>query len=323
MAGVTRSSLRSTPRLVALAASFLLLACPGGDPLTQGCRYATGLTSDCAADDGGTWRQLPGGFVTEQFGQSDSVSAEITEDVRQLAAGNRTLAQRTRLDAFDRFIINRYLFSYSERNVVNDCISVEARERALAIITMTDSDGNLAFLQIGAGSALTSRVFETLFASVELKAALETDLTQALGDPASAKVAASAAYNAMKQKLEQDVAVGTYRYITVRSFPELWRRLTAAGLINRDCDGQSVGLGMVVVGLDKRDNIVERATGSDLRVALDGAVAPAKLTGAVATAQATLNAHIARQSQRSLTVTLDQPAVRPLRWKPDPVQVAQ
>ena len=311
-------------RSVRVLSAFVLLAtagCPffgGKDPLIEGCEYAVGLTKKCNAADGARWFEMPAGYVTEQLASNDAAAASISDEVRKLAESPQAVSSQIQtVDAFDRLIVSRYLLSYSDRGAPIDCINFDARRRALDMITATDSVGLPIYLQFGPRSKLTSRVFRSLFASAELKTQLEADLTQALGNAESAKIAANAAFNAMKKKLEEDVAVGTYRYVTVRSFPQLWRRLSDAGMLNQDCVGRSIGQGIVVVGLDKRDLIVERATGVDLKAALQATVDAAKLNQAVAAAQASLNAQISMQSQRSLRVNLDHPAVRPLRWKPD------
>lgn len=311
--------MRATKLCIIATTASVVAAC-GKGPLVEGCQYASGLTDKCEVQGGGRWFETPPGFVVEELQGSDAknaAGAALTREAEALDSAATSLAARVSTDALDRFIISRYLLTYSDRGSINDCVVSGQRDAAMRYVAQQDGNGFSPFLQLSPPSKLTSKVFESVFASTELKARLEADLTQTLGDPAEAKAVADIAFSAMRENLRTDLAVGTYRYVMIRSHPQVWDDLKQMGLLRDACTGKSVTQGILVVGLDKRDQLVERATGANLRAALSGRVDGAKLDQAIATAEASLSAEIRRQSQRTISVTLDAPAIVPLRWKPD------
>lgn len=289
------------------------------DPLEEGCQYAAGLTKSCGVRQGGNWDRPVDGFAVEELGGDSLVTAAaeaLSAETERLNRAVGPLAARSTLDALDLFMLRRYLFMYAAPGSLNDCVLPGKRDSIVAFVTAKDPSGYL-HLQYGPPSKLTAKVFESVFASAELRAKLETDLARVIPNAAEAKAAADAVFSAMRNQLSTDEALGVYRYLLVRSPSQLWPELQRKGFVSDECNGKRVAQGVVVVGLDKRDRLVERATGANFKAELSGKVDAAKLDQVVATAEATLSAEIRRQSNEMLKVTLDRPAIVPLRWKPD------
>lgn len=263
---------------------------------------------------------MPDGFVVERLNTADSALAAAgvvaAADVRAVASRGQG-AERNTVDALDDFLLRRYLLVYSDRGTALDCVVDGGRPAVLEYLRARDGAGYYYHLQLGAASKLTSRVFKELFASADLKARLETDLRSVLPNADSARLAANAAFNAMRRQIDSDKAVGAYRFLIIKGHPQVWTALQRQQLIRSECSGKAVSHGVVAVSLDTRERLVESATGANLKAAISAVVDAAKVNDVVAAAQASLNVEIKRAAEKSISVDLSSPVVVPLRWKPD------
>ena len=306
------------------------------NPLEEGCQYAQGLDKDCNVKHDGRWHGLPAGFPAEELEHGDSIeqraletldselqSAEEASPADEVASAVGSERNRE-LDGLEEFVIDSYLLHYSNRGTLLNCLVADDTTRANArkLLTRKRNTGRYEYLALGARSSLTSRVFESTFASVDVKAALETDFSKLIDDKAKATAAANAAFAAMTQTVKSGFSAGTYRYVSIRSHPHLWEELNSIHAIRAECRDRkaSVAQGVVVVALKQSDWLAEQTTSGNFEAAIEAAVSdlPPSVVGQLkASAKATVNATLKREANKRLKVSLDRPIVVPLRWKAD------
>jgi hypothetical protein len=318
---------RLVKHVAGLCLSALLVAgC--SNPLEEGCQYATGLTKKCSVAGDGKWAELPPGFPAEELsGSSDKQVAAAALALTVTATVEATAAPRVKVDDLDRFIISRYLLQYSDHGTSNDCLVADPniRNHAYAELTAIDPATNrYRYLQLGPPSRLTSKVFEATLVAADIKVDLAAKFAKVLGDKDKGEAAAQVAFAAMKKRVASDFAAGTYRYVVVRSHPQVWQLLQKLRAIRPECEefSKSVLVGIVVVGIYERKRLVEDATdasfSSDFEAGLTGIGLPAGSAATLtATARAVLSVKIQTSTRKLINVELDAPTIVPLCWKAD------
>lgn len=303
-----------------MGAALLLSSCLfSKSPIVKGCKRATGLTGNCSVRDDGKWFGLAAGFSARELKSDGAIQVFRSEMLRAKSASPIDVAAIpvVNLSQLDSILVTDYLYWYSDRGTLQDCLRNGKRKDAYNLIKGDPPQQSL--LDLGPISELSSSTFSKSFASLEVKADLKARFAKVLVDEGQAEAAANAAFKAIKNKTDSNFTAGIYRYVRLRNTIAAWNSLTQMDAIAPNCNGASVSQGIVVAVITSSSDIATRITGVDLSVKLQADLKlPAETANKLAAeAQASVEAKIQTEASQRISVSLGTPAIIPLRWKAD------